>query len=193
MNKYKNMSDESLAQSYMDGDAKAFDEILARYQSDLFSYFLYVVKNEDEANELFQETFVKVVVHMQNRRYKSMGLFRYWLLRIAHNVLTDRMRRCDFRLMKDANSDNDLSLLYSDTITVDSYEAEIMRMQTYDTLYDMVEQLPADQREMVYLHYFEGLTFREIAEIMGVSINTALGRMRYAILNLRKMSDFKVL
>ena len=122
-----------------------------------------------------------------------MGLFRYWLLRIAHNVLADSMRRCDFRLMKDANSDNDLSLLYSDTITVDSYEAEIMRMQTYDTLYDMVDQLPAEQREMVYLHYFEGLTFREIAEIMGVSINTALGRMRYAILNLRKMSDFKVL
>ena len=122
-----------------------------------------------------------------------MGWFRYWLLRIAHNVLADRMRRCDFRLMKDANSDNDLSLLYSDTITVDSYEAEIMRMQTYDTLYDMVDQLPAEQREMVYLHYFEGLTFREIAEIMGVSINTALGRMRYAILNLRKMSDFKVL
>ena len=68
-----------------------------------------------------------------------------------------------------------------------------MRMQTYDTLYDMVDQLPAEQREMVYLHYFEGLTFREIAEIMGVSINTALGRMRYASLNLRKMSDFKVL
>ena len=193
MNKYKNMSDESLAQSYMDGDAKAFDEILARYQSDLFSYFLYVVKNEDEANELFQETFVKMVVHMQNRRYKSMGLFRYWLLRIAHNTISDRLRRSEFKLMTDANTDNDLTRLNNDSITVDSYESDIIRMQTYDKLHDMVEQLPAEQREIVYLHYFEELTFREIADIMGISINTALGRMRYAIINLRKMADFKVL
>ena len=80
-----------------------------------------------------------------------------------------------------------------ETSSIKEAAAEIMRMQTYDTLYDMVDQLPSEQREMFYLHYFEGLTFREIAEIMGVSINTALGRMRYAILNLRKMSDFKVL
>lgn len=188
MNDYKTMTDESLAVSYMDGDVKAFDEILLRYQSILFSYLLCVVKNEDEANELFQETFVKVVVHMQNRRYKPMGMFRYWLLRIAHNTIADRLRRSEFRLMKDANADNDLTRLNNSCITVDSHEGDMIRKQTFAQLYNMIDQLPAEQREIVYLHYFEELTFREIGEITGVSINTALGRMRYAILNLRKMA-----
>lgn len=193
MNNYKKMTDESLAVSYMDGDVKAFDEILSRYQSSLFSYFYYVVKNNDEANELFQDTFVKVVAHLQTQRYKSVGLFRYWLYRIAHNIIADRLRRSEFKLMTDANADNDLSLIKNDCLTVDPYEGEMIRTQTYDKLYEMVDKLPADQREIVYLHYFEELTFREIAEIVGVSINTALGRMRYAIINLRKMADFKVL
>ena len=193
MNNYKQMTDESLAMGYMDGDVKAFDEILLRYQSMLFSYFLYIVKNEDEANELFQETFVKVVVHLQNQRYKPTGLFRYWLYRIAHNTVTDRLRRREFKLMKDANADNDLTRVNNECITVESHEGDMIRMQTFDKLHEMVDKLPADQREIVYLHYFEGLTFREIAEIMGISINTALGRMRYAIINLRKMSDVKVL
>lgn len=193
MNNYKKMTDESLAVSYMNGDVKAFDEILSRYQSCLFSYFYYVVKNNDEANELFQDTFVKVVAHLQTQRYKSVGLFRYWLYRIAHNTIADRLRRSEFKLMTDANADNDLSLLNNDCLTVDPYEGEMIRTQTYDKLYEMVDKLPADQREIVYLHYFEELTFREIAEIIGVSINTALGRMRYAIINLRRMADIKVL
>lgn len=193
MNEYKKMTDESLAISYMSGDVKAFDEILLRYQSLLFSYFLYMVKNEDEANELFQETFVKVVVHLQKQKYRPIGLFRYWLYRIAHNAITDRLRRCEYRLVKDANADNDLTRLSNENITIESHEGDMIRMQTFDKLHEMVEQLPAEQREIVYLHYFEGLTFREISEIMGISINTALGRMRYAILNLRKKADIKVL
>ena len=193
MNEYKKMTDESLAMSYMSGDVKAFDEILLRYQSLLFSYFLYMVKNEDEANELFQETFVKVVVHLQKQRYRPIGLFRYWLYRIAHNSITDRLRRCEYRLVKDANADNDLTRLSNENLTIESHESDMIRMQTFDKLHEMVEQLPAEQREIVYLHYFEGLTFREISEIMGISINTALGRMRYAILNLRKKADIKVL
>ena len=95
--------------------------------------------------------------------------------------------------MKDANADNDLTRVNNECITVESHEGDMIRMQTFDKLHEMVDKLPADQREIVYLHYFEGLTFREIAEIMGISINTALGRMRYAIINLRKMSDVKVL
>ena len=193
MNEYKKMTDESLAMSYMSGDVKAFDEILLRYQSLLFSYFLYMVKNEDEANELFQETFVKVVVHLQKQRYRPIGLFRYWLYRIAHNAITDRLRRCEYRLVKDANADNDLTRLSNENLTIESHESDMIRMQTFDKLHEMVEQLPAEQREIVYLHYFEGLTFREISEIMGISINTALGRMRYAILNLRQTLASKIL
>ena len=119
--------------------------------------------------------------------------FRYWLYRIAHNAITDRLRRCEYRLVKDANADNDLTRLSNENLTIESHESDMIRMQTFDKLHEMVEQLPAEQREIVYLHYFEGLTFREISEIMGISINTALGRMRYAILNLRKKADIKVL
>lgn len=187
MNNYKEMADEQLAVKYMNGDAKAFDEILLRYKNDLFSYFLYIVGSEEEANELFQETFIKAIVNIQKGLYKPDGIFRYWILRIAHNIVSDKMRRLDTRLLKDANRDNDLSLLNCDEMRVDSHEGEMIRDQTFKELYDLVDKLPAKQRELVYLHYFEDLKFREISEITGMSINTALGRVRYAIQNLRKM------
>lgn len=187
MNNYKKMADEQLAVSYMNGDAKAFDEILLRYKNDLFAYFLYIIGNEEEANELFQETFIKAIVNIQKGLYKPQGVFRYWILRIAHNTVSDKMRKLDTRLLKDANRDNDLTLLNCDEMTVDSYEGEMIRNQTFKELHELVDSLPAKQRELIYLHYFEGLKFREISDITGISINTALGRMRYAIQNLRRM------
>lgn len=189
MNNYKKKTDEELAVEYMNGDPKAFDEILVRYEKELYAYFLYIVSNHEEANELFQETFVKAVIHLHNHRYRPTGIFRYWLLRIAHNTVSDKLRKSETKLMKDANPDNDLSRIKCEEMTVDSYEGEFIRNQTFDELHRLVDKLPAEQRELVYLHFFEGLTFREIGEITGVSINTALGRMRYAILNLRKMMN----
>lgn len=193
MKKYTEMTDEELAIAYMDGDARAFDEILSRYQARIYSYFLYVVGNEDEANELFQDTFVRVIVYLKEQRYTSMGLFNYWIIRIAHNIISDKFRRNDRRFIKDANETNDLTRINNDALTVSSYDNEIMRKQTFDELHKMVDNLPAEQREMVYLRYFEELSFKEIAEITGVSINTALGRMRYAIINLRKMANMAYL
>ena len=189
MKKYTEMTDEELAIAYMDGDARAFDEILSRYQARIYSYFLYVVGNEDEANELFQDTFVRVIVYLKEQRYTSMGLFNYWIIRIAHNIISDKFRRNDHKLVKDVNAKNDLTRINNDALTVSSYDNEIMREQTFDELHKMVDNLPTEQREMVYLRYFEELSFKEIAEITGVSINTALGRMRYAIINLRKMAN----
>ena len=189
MKEYTKMTDEELVVAYMDGEARAFDVILTRYQATIYSYFLYVVGDEDEANELFQDTFVKVIVFLQEQRYKPMGLFNYWLIRIAHNMISDKFRRNDHKLVKDVNAKNDLTRIRNEAITVSPYDDEMIRDQAFDELHRMVNKLPAEQREMVYLRYFEEMSFKDIAAITGVSINTALGRMRYAILNLRKMAN----
>ena len=193
MKEYTKMTDEELVVAYMDGEAKAFDVILTRYQATIYSYLLYVVGDEDEANELFQDTFVKVIVFLQEQRYKPMGLFNYWLIRIAHNMISDKFRRNDHKLVKDVNAKNDLTRIRNEAITVSPYDDEMIRDQAFDELHRMVNKLPAEQREMVYLRYFEEMSFKDIAAITGVSINTALGRMRYAILNLRKMANVAIL
>ena len=193
MKEYTKMTDEELVVAYMDGEAKAFDVILTRYQATIYSYFLYVVGDEDEANELFQDTFVKVIVFLQEQRYKPMGLFNYWLIRIAHNMISDKFRRNDHKLVTDVNAKNDLPRIRNEAITVSPYDDEMIRDQAFDELHRMVNKLPAEQREMVYLRYFEEMSFKDIAAITGVSINTALGRMRYAILNLRKMANVAIL
>ena len=193
MKEYTKMTDEELVVAYMDGEARAFDLILTRYQATIYSYFLYVVGDEDEANELFQDTFVKVIVFLQEQRYKPMGLFNYWLIRIAHNMISDKFRRNDHKLVKDVNAKNDLTRIRNEAITVSPYDDEMIRDQAFDELHRMVNKLPAEQREMVYLRYFEEMSFKDIAAITGVSINTALGRMRYAILNLRKMANVAIL
>lgn len=193
MKEYTKMTDEELVVAYMDGEARAFDVILTRYQATIYSYFLYIVGDEDEANELFQDTFVKVIVFLQEQRYKPMGLFNYWLIRIAHNMISDKFRRNDHKLVKDVNAKNDLTRIRNEAITVSPYDDEMIRDQAFDELHRMVNKLPAEQREMVYLRYFEEMSFKDIAAITGVSINTALGRMRYAILNLRKMANVAIL
>lgn len=193
MKEYTKMTDEELVVAYMNGEARAFDVILTRYQATIYSYFLYVVGDEDEANELFQDTFVKVIVFLQEQRYKPMGLFNYWLIRIAHNMISDKFRRNDHKLVKDVNAKNDLTRIRNEAITVSPYDDEMIRDQAFDELHRMVNKLPAEQREMVYLRYFEEMSFKDIAAITGVSINTALGRMRYAILNLRKMANVAIL
>ena len=193
MKEYTKMTDEELVVAYMDGEARAFDVILTRYQATIYSYFLYVVGDEDEANELFQDTFVKVIVFLQEQRYKPMGLFNYWLIRIAHNMISDKFRRNDHKLVKDVNAKNDLTRIRNEAITVSPYDDEMIRDQAFDELHRMVNKLPAEQREMVYLRYFEEVSCKDIAAITGVSINTALGRMRYAILNLRKMANVAIL
>ena len=193
MKEYTKMTDEELVVAYMDGEARAFDVILTRYQATIYSYFLYVVGDEDEANELYQDTFVKVIVFLQEQRYKPMGLFNYWLIRIAHNMISDKFRRNDHKLVKDVNAKNDLTRIRNEAITVSPYDDEMIRDQAFDELHRMVNKLPAEQREMVYLRYFEEMSFKDIAAITGVSINTALGRMRYAILNLRKMANVAIL
>ena len=188
MKKYDGMTDEMLALRYVDGDNRAFDELLARTQEKLFTYIMFVVRDHDVADDVFQETFVKVIVKLQQRQYSDTGKFSFWLTRIAHNVIMDRYRAQRNEHIVEPTQDNDLSNLSGETV-LDTYrESEIINEQVLRDVKKMMNNLPAPQREVVYMRFYQQLSFKEIAELTGVSINTALGRMRYAIINLRRMA-----
>ena len=192
MENLRNLSDCMLVELYAAGNNEAFDVLLDRHQGKLFSYILFVVHNEELANDIFQETFVKAIMKIQQRRYEESGRFLSWLMRIAHNMIIDL-----FRQEKNENtvSDNDVDYdLFNDIRFSElNVESRLVMDQTLDDVRMMVDHLPKNQKEIVYMRYYQEMSFREIAEVTGVSINTALGRMRYALLNLRKMAVKKSL
>lgn len=181
------MTDEELAIMYVDGDNKAFDLLLSRNQEKLFTYILFVVRDREMANDMFQETFFKVVSRLQQGKYIANGKFSAWLMRIAHNVIMDWYRQQRAQNIVDAPKENDLSNVVS-TLLESSREGELVNNQVMEDVRRMMSHLPASQREVVFMRFYQQMSFKEIAEATGVSINTALGRMRYAILNLRRMT-----
>lgn len=181
------MTDEELAIMYVDGDNKAFDLLLSRNQEKLFTYILFVVRDRQMANDMFQETFFKVVSRLQQGKYIANGKFSAWLMRIAHNVIMDWYRQQRAQNIVDAPKENDLSNVGS-TLLESSREGELVNNQVMEDVRRMMSHLPASQREVVFMRFYQQMSFKEIAEATGVSINTALGRMRYAILNLRRMT-----
>lgn len=181
------MTDEELAIMYVDGDNKAFDLLLSRNQEMLFTYILFVVRDREMANDMFQETFFKVVSRLQQGKYIANGKFSAWLMRIAHNVIMDWYRQQRAQNIVDAPKENDLSNVGS-TLLESSREGELVNNQVMEDVRRMMSHLPASQREVVFMRFYQQMSFKEIAEATGVSINTALGRMRYAILNLRRMT-----
>lgn len=181
------MTDEELATMYIDGDNKAFDLLLSRNQEKLFTYILFVVRDREMANDMFQETFFKVVSRLQQGKYIANGKFSAWLMRIAHNVIMDWYRQQRAQNIVDAPKENDLSNVGS-TLLESSREGELVNNQVMEDVRRMMSHLPASQREVVFMRFYQQMSFKEIAEATGVSINTALGRMRYAILNLRRMT-----
>lgn len=188
MNNLQGMTDEMLAMLYIEGNNKAFDILLNRNKSKLFSYIMFVVRDEEMANDIFQETFVKVITRLHEGRYAPTGKFSAWLTRIAHNVIMDWYRDYRSQNIVDASEDNDLSRFSSDNIMELNVENEFVNTQVMTDVRRLMEELPPTQREVVYMRFFQELSFKEIAESTGVSINTALGRMRYAVLNLRRMA-----
>ena len=181
-------TDEELALLYVDGDNKAFDELLARNQSKLFTYIMFVVRDQETANDIFQDTFVKVIMKLQEGKYTDSGKFSLWVTRIAHTVILDWYRQGKNEHIVEMAEDNDLTNLRSASVMDVCREEEIVSEQVMADVRRMMNALPAPQREVVYMRFYQGLSFKEIAEITGVSINTSLGRMRYAILNLRRMA-----
>ncbi len=174
--------------AYIDGDNSAFDELLSRNQSKLFSYILFVVRDEDKANDLFQETFVKVITKLHEKRYVDSGKFSAWIMRIAHNVMMDWYREQRARNLIELSEENNLSNLSKNDILDINVENRYVNDQIMTDVKKMMNMLPPTQREVVFMRFYQNLSFKEIAELTGVSINTSLGRMRYAILNLRRMT-----
>ena len=188
MKKFEGVTDEQLALLYVGGDNKAFDELLSRTQEKLFTYIMFVVRDHDLADDIFQETFVKAITKLQQGQYTDSGKFQFWITRIAHNVIMDYYRAQRNEHIIEPTADNDLSNIKGTSI-LDSYrETELVNEQILCDVKKMMNALPAPQREVVYMRFFQQLSFKEIANVTGVSINTSLGRMRYALINLRRMA-----
>lgn len=188
MRKLHELTDEELVSLYTKGNNNAFDTLLKRYESKVFSYFLYSVKNQELAEDLFQDVFIKMIVRLKNGKYTESGKFSSWMMRIVHNHLIDYYRTsvADKVLSNDATETD----LYSkaDIAMNENREQEIIDRQTLEEVRSLIALLPKSQREVLLMRVYEELSFKEIAQKTNCSINTALGRMRYAILNLRHMA-----
>lgn len=188
MKKLNEMTDEELAMSYMSGNNRAFDLLLSRTQPKLFSYILFIVHDRDLADDLFQETFVKVITKLQQGKYSTTGKFSAWIMRIAHNIIMDWYREQKVDKVVEAANENDLSNISTSNILDLNIENKYINEQIMKDVHKMMNLLPPTQREVVFMRFYQDLSFKEIAETTNVSINTALGRMRYAVLNLRRMA-----
>jgi len=186
----KNASDYELIQRFIKGEQSCFGEIIHRHKNKVFSYISLYIRDKSLAEDIFQETFLKVIQSIKSGKYSDDGKFLSWVMRIAHNLIIDHFRRVkQMNIM--SNDDYESDLFNSKSLSDKNIEETIVNIQIRKDVRRLITQLPADQREVVILRHYTGLSFKEIAEITGVSINTALGRMRYALINMRKMINEK--
>lgn len=185
---FTNLPDDELVKYYQAGNQEAFRELLTRHQERVFKYIYLIVRNESLANDLFQDTFVKVVTFIKQHRYIENGHFLSWVIRIAHNLIMDYYRKNQPEVSIH-QPDHPYDLLNNIRLSDPSAEDNLIQRQLVNNVRELIKYLPDLQQEVVHLRYYEDLSFREIADKTGVSINTALGRMRYALINLRKLAD----
>ncbi len=181
------LTDDELVMMYASGNNAAFDKLLERYKSKLYTYIYYAVKDEDVANDLFQETFVKVIVRVQSNKYTPCGHFQAWLMRIAHNLIIDhyRQKETDDCISKDECSTD---IFNKSELSESCRETQMENSQTFEDIKMLCGMLPKTQSQVLYMRYYYNMSFREIAEDLNISINTALGRMRYALINMRRLA-----
>lgn len=196
MEKYTKHTDDELVALYQDGDYKAFDELLARSQDRVYQYLYFMLNNEDAANDAFQDTFVRAIMALREGRYKQNGQFLPWLLRVARNLVIDRFRGQRTRRttpleIEDAQGESTIDVLNTAAYSEPDVEMATVLSESADDVKMMVNRLPEEQREVVIMRYYQELSFKEIADLTDVSINTALGRMRYALINLRRMASHR--
>lgn len=184
--KHCDLSDQELVQAYIKGDQSAIETLIHRHRSKVFTYILLTIKNHQLAEDLFQDTFIKVIQSLKGGKYKDNGRFLSWVIRIAHNLIIDHFRK-EKQLQSVSNDDTDLDLFNNRDLSDQNIEQVIVSSQIQAEIRLLINELPDDQREVVLLRHYGELSFKEIAEQTHVSINTALGRMRYALINLRKM------
>ena len=183
-------SDERLVTEYIAGSEPALEELVNRYQQKVFSYILMVVHNRELAEDLFQDTFIKVVNTLRTGNYREEGKFSQWIMRIARNLIIDYFRKSQKMAFVD-NNNYGVDILDSFSEKSMSVEQIIITNQIHDSVRYLVTLLPEEQREVLDMRLYKDMSFKEIADTTHVSINTALGRMRYAILNLRKLAKEK--
>ena len=192
MQNLKQLSDESLVTAYANGNDNAFDALLARHKDRVYGYILHIVKNPDLANDIFQETFVKIIMLIREGKYVDSGKFLAWVNRIARNLIIDyiRQEKPGSVISIDTEETDVLNRKDLSEITI---EDKLVMGQIHSDVRRLIEALPDSQREVIELRFFKNMSFKEIAEATQVSINTALGRMRYALIHLRKLSkDYNI-
>ena len=186
MNNLNTMTDYELVTLYEQGNDSAFDFLLKRHQDYVYSYITFLVRAEDRAEDICQETFTRAIIAIRSHKYQTTGKFSAWLIRIAHNLIVDQLRN-DEEIRTTSKEDFPRDITDSLRYSEGSLETKLIEQQNIETLRRLLSYLPETQREVIIMHFYENLTFREIAEKTNVSINTSLGRMRYALINLRKL------
>ena len=186
----KEYSDQTLIKQYLDGDSTSIERLITRYKDKVYTYILLMVKDEHLAEDIFQETFIKVIKSLHRGKYQESGKFVSWVIRIAHNLIIDHFRKNKQTKMY-SNDDYEMDIFNSQKFSDKTIEDEIVNEQIVNDIRKLINYLPEEQKEVVLLRHYGGLSFKEIANQTNVSINTALGRMRYALINLRKLIEDK--
>lgn len=188
MKKLNQLTDEQLVAAYAKGDNEAFDTLLGRHSDRVYAYIQHIVKDSALADDIFQETFVKAITTIKQGRYNETGKFAAWITRIAHNLVIDSFRQEKSENTFSADTD-DVDIFNRRDLADGTIEDTLINEQIQTDVRRIMEALPESQREVLEMRFYRDMSFKEIAEATGVSINTALGRMRYAVLNMRRIAD----
>ena len=181
------LSDALLVKNYVEGDENALTILINRHQSKIFGFIYSKISDRDISNDIFQDTFIKVIRTLKSKSYNEEGKFLPWVMRIAHNLIIDHYRKNKkMPMFRETEEFSIFSIMSDDSLTI---ENKIIKDQVEIDLKKLIEELPADQKEVLIMRMYQDMSFKEISEITGVSINTALGRMRYALMNIRKVID----
>ncbi|MFA8300522.1 MAG: RNA polymerase sigma factor [Hyphomicrobiales bacterium] len=180
------LSDKELISKYLDGNHACLEKLIYRHKSRVYAYILMIVKDKQLADDIFQDTFIKVINTIRAGAYKEEGKFIQWVMRIAHNLIIDYFRKSK-RIPVIDNKSDDFDIFDTIKLTDASIEEKMITEQIHEDVRKLIEYLPKEQKEVLYMRHYSEMSFKDIAEQTNVSINTALGRMRYALINLRKL------
>lgn len=186
---YDKFTDQMLIDAFVAGDKKCIEVLIERYKEKVYSYIILNIKDSSLADDIFQDTFVKVISSLKSKVYSDEGKFLPWVIRIAHNLIVDHFR--NEKNNGTTSCDENEYVLNSCSLSDSTVEDKIIENQIFADVKKLLDYLPPEQKEVVMLRHYGGMSFKEIADVTNVSINTALGRMRYAILNLRRIVDEK--